>query len=340
MFNHSMFAMRTSQSWLRNARNAMQSMSLPLVPAGAVAIRLMRRTSAVIGTATAYLAHLEDTVITTRRERRTQPEDITTATGHQHDHLRQALNVILAIAQLAAAAWNASTGLGPSTREDTYPPVVPALYTFSVWAVIYAGSLVYAGYQAWPAHRQNAVLRQIGWWTAGAFGTTTVWAIASGLGWNWLTVPIIFAMFATLLGAFRGLIATRAPRTGAERYLVVLPLSIFTGYVFVATIANTAAVLTQYGIASPLGVSPTTWAIMMTLVAGLIASFITFWSRGNTGYALTVIWALIGIVVANVSQVPNTPVAVTAGSMAAVVGLTLVYTRVANTGVSVPTTNR
>lgn len=250
-----------------------------------------------------------------------------TSDSKKHDRSRQVLNLVLAVAQVAAAAWSVTTGLGPDAdgRVVSEPPVVPALYTFSVWSVIYAGSLIYAVYQALPAQRENPLLRRVGRWTVGAFLATTLWTVAAGLGWDWLTVPIMFAMFVALLGAFIGFSRDRSPRTAVERLLVVLPLSIFLGYVTVATVANPASVLKQSGVVSPLGLPETAWAVLMTLAAGLIASFVIVWSRGNVGYALTIVWALIGIIVANVVDVPNLLVAFTAGGMSGVVVLALAY---------------
>lgn len=242
------------------------------------------------------------------------------------DRLRQAANMVLAVAQVAAIGISAVRGFG-AERSVAEPPVVPALYTFSVWFVIYAGALAYAVYQALPAQRSNVLLRRIGWWTAAAFLATTLWAVAQTLGGEWLTVPIMFAMFAALLGAQITFITQRAPRTQAERWLVVVPLSIFLGYVTVATIANTASILTQSNITNFLGIPPTAWAVAMLVVAGAVVSFVTSVSRGNVAYALTVIWALVGIIVANVQDKPNTPVAITAGSMAALIAIVLLRAR-------------
>lgn len=243
--------------------------------------------------------------------------------SQQRDGWRQALNVVLAIAQVLAiyiaVTLNPSGGL--NERSGTEPPIVPAFYVFFIWGLIYAGSLAYALYQALPRHRNNDLLRQIGWWTAGAFAATTLWAVMFGLGWLWLTVVCMFTMLITLLGAFIQCIRYRAPRSMAERVFVVLPISIFTGYITVAAIANTASVLSAYGIS--IGLSEQTWAVVMLIAAGVIGSFATLVSRGNVGYALTIIWALIGIVVANLSPQPNTAVAVVAGSMAVLVAIAL-----------------
>jgi cation transporter-like permease len=127
---------------------------------------------------------------------------------------------------------------------------------------------------------------------------------------------------AALLGAFIQLIRYNAPRTTAERFLIVLPVSVYTGWASVATVANTSTALKATGFNNML-FADTTWAVIMLLVAGVIGSFVTYVSKGNAAYALTVVWALLGIVVANVVEVSNIGVAITAGSMAAAVAVVL-----------------
>jgi hypothetical protein len=244
------------------------------------------------------------------------------------DRPRQALNVILSIAQLAAISIAVATANGADldSRSAAAPPVVPAEYAFTIWSFIYPACLAYAVYQALPAQRESALLRRIGLWTASAFLAMTLWATAVALARDWLTVAFIVWLLVSLLGAFIQFIRYRAPLTTAERFLVVLPVSVHTGWITVATIANTASVLAAYGF-SDVVLSNQTWAVVMLVVAGIIGSFVTLVSRGNVGYALTVIWALIGIVVANVSQAPNAAVAVVAGGMAALVALALLRAR-------------
>ncbi len=237
---------------------------------------------------------------------------------------RQALNLLLAGAQLAAIGVAAVRGFG-AEREVTEPPVVPALYTFSIWFVIYAGSLIYAAYQARPAQQADPLLRRVGGWTAAAFLFTTLWALAQTLGWAWATVACMFGMLSALLGAFVGY--ARAPLSRAQDWLVAAPLSIFLGYVTVASIANPASVLYQSGVQSLLGLGPTPWAVLMLAVGVFCAAALTRWSRGNVPYALAVIWALVGVTVQNVAVQPNSAVAWTAALGAAALGGVLVWAR-------------
>ncbi len=240
----------------------------------------------------------------------------------------QTLNVIFAFSQVLIGFVGNVNGTNDrfTTTNAMTPQVVPALYVFFVWPLIYLGCIAYAVYQALPRNRENELLRRIGPYTASAFLGSTVWVVAAQSGWGWLTVTCIFWMLVSLIGAFIQFIEMRTPFAVTEHVFVVLPISIYTGWITVASVANTASILKASGF-STIGLSDQNWSILMLLIGGLIAAFVTLRSRGNVGYALTVIWALIGVVVANVVRTPSIPVAVVAGSMAVLVTFALLRTR-------------
>ncbi|GLV53656.1 hypothetical protein KDH_05080 [Dictyobacter sp. S3.2.2.5] len=234
------------------------------------------------------------------------------------DRLRQGLNIVLAVSQVVV------TIVGYMVRSnDTFTssdagtsPIVPADYTFSVWSLIYAGALAYAIYQALPQQRGDALLRRVGFYTASAYLATTIWLIAAQTGLAWFTIVCMFWILISLLGAFIQIIRWHTPFTQAQRWLVILPISIYAAWATIASIANPASILHQSGITSLGGLPATTWTIIMLLVGTGIAAFVTIKSRGNAGYALTFCWALIGIVVANITRSPNRPIAILAAILA------------------------
>lgn len=233
--------------------------------------------------------------------------------GFDRDNLRQLLNVVLATAQIAVIAAGNNSSFDQRAISD--PPIVPAQYAFLVWAYIYPASVVYAAYQALPGHRRDELLRRIGFWTASAYASMTMWAICAQQGWYWLTVVGIFWMLISLLGALVQIVAYDRPLTRAERWLVVLPISIHAGWVTAAAIANTATTLDWAGFPRA-GLSDPLWASIMAVIGTAIGSGVTLWSRGNPGYALTVVWALVGIAVANRELNPGLAVVATGGAVA------------------------
>jgi hypothetical protein len=255
-----------------------------------------------------------------------------TSSEASRDRIRQALNLVLALAQpiTTVLCFALGTSFEEATQSDRgEPPIIPAGYTFTIWTAIYTGAIVYAVYQALPPRRTDPLLRQIGWPTASAFLGTSAWLVMARIGLTWMTVVCMSWMMASLAIDLRALVRQGAPRTAAERWFVVAPLSLFAGYVTAATFANPAAAMKGSGWMAP-GASETTWSVGMLLAAGLIAAWGTLATRGNTAYAVAIVWALVGIVVANtIERAPNPPVALTACVMAAVVTAAWTWARVA-----------
>jgi len=249
--------------------------------------------------------------------------------GLTSDRFRQLLNVVLAVSMPVTAiiAFNTGTSFEEATRTERGTPIIePAGYAFIIWTLIYAGSAAYAIFQAVPSQTENELFRRIGFWTASAFLGTTSWLVMARCGWIWLTVVCIIWMLASLIPTFSELVRAGSRLTTAEYWFVVFPLSVFTGWITVATFANTAAACKESGWLDFV-FSEQTWTLVMIVAAGLIASFVTTISRGNAGYALTIIWALVAIAVANVMRGPNVAVAMTAIFMGALVVVALLYGR-------------
>jgi translocator protein len=255
--------------------------------------------------------------------------DVPTTAVTTRDRLRRVLNLLLSIAQFASAALVFSSERGnqlfydPSTRD---PLIVPADYTFAVWSVIFPTSIIYGIYQALPRNGDNELLRRIGFWTAFAFGCLALWSPATLLDPVRYTVPLFFGALVGLIVALYQISRLRRPLTRSETWCVLVPLSIFAAWCTVGTIANTSTSLFALGY-TDIVFSEQTWAVIMLIVGGLISSLMTIVGRGNVPYALTIIWALIGIVVANVTERDNPVVATVAGIVAAGVALVLVGAR-------------
>jgi hypothetical protein len=62
----------------------------------------------------------------------------------------QFLNLVLALLQIVVTvvAFSLGTSFDKATASSSgEPPIIPAEYAFTVWSVIYAGSVLYAIYQ-------------------------------------------------------------------------------------------------------------------------------------------------------------------------------------------------
>ena len=242
------------------------------------------------------------------------------------DNLRQALNVICILAVIVVTILGYLIGSNGNftTNNTTTPPIVPADYAFIVWSIIYLGALVYSVYQALSSQREDALLRRIGFYTASAYLATALWIFFAQVGWYWLTVTCFIWILGSLLGAFIPLIAEGANLSWQRRLIIKLPISIFLGWTTVALIANIGTALYDSGFSNVL-LSDENWTILMMLVGAAIALFVILQSRGNIGYTLTVAWALLGIMVANILRTSNPSVAVVAGGLAGIAILAMIY---------------
>lgn len=229
------------------------------------------------------------------------------------------LNVIFAIAQAIAPFLADLTGIGTpiGDRPENDTLVTPAPYAFSIWGLIFPAIAAYAIYQALPGQRNNELLQKTRGYTAFAFIACALWSIAAQYLWLWLTVVLMVGILYGLVGALIQIIEHRFSTTSGERTFIVFPVTIYAGWITVATIANTASWLKASGFSNIL-ISDEAWAILMLAVAGAITTFVTLRSRRNFGYALTIVWALIGIIFANLyGKTTSLSVAVLAGTLAA-----------------------
>ncbi|HEY8600486.1 MAG TPA: hypothetical protein VIL85_18760, partial [Thermomicrobiales bacterium] len=195
----------------------------------------------------------------------------------------------------------------------------PAGYAFAIWGPIFLLLAVYAVYQALPAQRENRLLRRIGWWIAAACLGNALWTVVFPQRQFVLAQVIIVAIFACLAVAF-GLLAreTRArDLSGAERWLVALPLGLLFGWLSAATLAGFAVTLRAIDLL-PRGTGEVIFAAALIFLCGGVASLVLLRgavvpAQGLLAYATAVVWALIAIVAAGGAA--STPIAVVAVAM-------------------------
>lgn len=248
---------------------------------------------------------------------------MTPATGN--DRLRVWLNALLAPA-MSVTTWvcfhlDADFRGSPLGEEASEHVVTPAGYAFSIWSLIYLGAVTYAAIQALPSRRTDPLFRSVGWFTAAAFLSVSVWLVLARFNLVWATVACIVAMLAVLAPVLWRVSRAGASRT--DRVFVVFPLSVFAGWVTVATFANTAAGLKVSGWENA-GLPEPAWAAVMVAAAGLVGAAVTL-RTGNLAFAGTVAWAFVAIVVRNAG--PHPGVAAAAVAMTAVVAAAVAYSR-------------
>jgi hypothetical protein len=215
------------------------------------------------------------------------------------DGFRALLNVLFAVTQvLAPSLTPVLGGIDIGARSAASPALfTPPNFTFAIWGLIFVAMIGYAIFQALPGNLANQRLRRIGWWTSLAMAINTAWelsVIANGI--TIVSVILIFAMLAALLIAFMSLYRDGAPTTW-EQALVIFPVSIFTGWITIACLANTSSWLANAGGFSGAGIAPGTWVAGLAIVGGIAAAMTIVRNAGNVFYAAVIVWGLAGVAI-------------------------------------------
>jgi len=211
----------------------------------------------------------------------------------------QAANVIGFVAVVVVNALaNALPLNGVTTAQlsDSYPNLfVPAGYVFSIWGVIYLLLLGFTVYQARPAQRDAAFQGEIGWLFFASCALNAAWIFL----WHWRlvlsSVVIMFGLLGTLVTIYLRLDVGRGEPSRDVRLFVHLPISVYLGWITVAPIANVTALLVSWGWPS-FGPAAVNWTLLVIAVA-VALSLANAWTRGDAGYSLVLVWALVGIAV-------------------------------------------
>lgn len=211
------------------------------------------------------------------------------------------LSVIVAIATsyyTQVFKLNGNT-IGSLSQEPAYQNLfTPAPYAFAIWGLIYVALLlmtIHQLYQAFYKKTDLDFLKQTKYWLISANLSTSLWVVAWLYEYTGLSV--IF-MFLALFSLLRIVINTNMERWDAPLKIIALswwPICLYSGWLAVASIANTAAFLTKMGFKN-LIFSEQNWTIIMLFVATLINLGMIFF-RNMREFAAVGIWALFAIFV-------------------------------------------
>jgi len=221
------------------------------------------------------------------------------------DKVRQVLTVIGAVGQVVAGSFGLVFGLDVGQISDENGTLItPTSYAFVIWGPIFLLLLAYAVYQALPAQRTSPLLRRVGLPIALACLGDTVWEILFPVRQFVPAQLVIIGIFASLVVAVWRLAAHARAHglTGAERWLVALPLGLFCGWLTAATHAGLAITLRTIG-ALPTGDGELLAVVPILLLCGGLASGVLLLIRGlptvaAIPYAGATLWAIGAIAAA------------------------------------------
>ena len=240
------------------------------------------------------------------------------------------VNILVTWIFLAAMiAANALANILPINQLNTgqisafYPNYfVPAGFTFSIWGIIYlllinyAISYTYFTVLSDKFPKVAAYLSVINKWFWVTCFLNASWILAWHYLWIWTSVLIMLLFLSTLIYIFITGKEKENSLNKMQSFLLYTPFLVYLGWISVATIANTTALLVKIDW-NGFGISPVTWSLIMMITATILAIYF-IWVEKTASYSFVIMWALWGIRAARAEDAPFL-------SQAALVGLVLIF---------------
>ncbi|NDJ16713.1 tryptophan-rich sensory protein [Myxacorys almedinensis] len=221
--------------------------------------------------------------------------------------------VIISI--LAAIIINALSNFFPISGQNIgeisntiFAPVLitPANYAFAIWGLIYIGLIAFGIYQASPAQRDNARLEKVRAPIVAACVFQMVWVFLFTAQQFWLSVVLMFGILLSLIAAYGWSRMESSELRGAnrvaqdEKIFSQIPISLYLGWISVASIVNVASALYISGW-DGWGIAPVVWTGVMLAIAAAMTTIITIQFQ-DAAFGFVIVWALIAIAVRQSGQ--------------------------------------
>lgn len=179
-------------------------------------------------------------------------------------------------------------GLTTGELSALYPNrFVPAGFTFSIWGVIYLALAGFVAFQFRPAG--NRLRDSIGQWFFLSCLANASWILA----WHYMQPILALLIMLFLLWSLVQIYLRVTALPFRENWPGILPFQLYLGWICIATIANTTAVLTYAGWDGG-GLAQATWAAIMAAAGTAIGLFFLVRYK-DIAFGLVVLWALYGI---------------------------------------------
>lgn len=197
--------------------------------------------------------------------------------------------------------------------------ITPASYAFAIWGLIYLGLISLAIYQALPNNRNNSYLQRMGYYLVVSSLAQVIWVFLFLSSFFVLsTVAMLIIFFSLLLLYLKlGININSIPKK--QKWLVNFPISVYLGWITVATIVNFALALSWIKW-SGFGLSDIIWTVIIIILVAILGILIIL-QRKDTVYCGVFIWALIAITIRHLDTLS---IAITSGISAIVLGILMV----------------
>lgn len=203
--------------------------------------------------------------------------------------------VINAMAGAGIGFFKGQTNGDISRKHDT--KFTPDGWAFSIWSVIFISLAILTFYLCQPRMQSGQEIQKLGPPLILNFVSNAVWGIAFSFEVFWLSILIMLSILGTLLWSYKLIDEMKHTELRSMRFIYrflvfQFPISIYTGWISVATIANFSIFFS----AAPIYWTENTseWSVVLMITASLLA-FLMLHRFNDVTYASVCVWALIAI---------------------------------------------
>ena len=182
----------------------------------------------------------------------------------------------------------------------------PAGYAFSIWGLIYLfllGFVIYQGRSLFSKKADDDFVEKIGAWFILSCIANSAWIFSWIYGYTGLSCVFIFLLLFSLLKIVVNNNMQLETVKLSKLLFLVLPFTIYSGWVTVASVANVSSYLVKINW-DGFGLPELFWTTIMIVIAVIINSIVLYKRKMYT-FALVAVWALVAIGVANKSKENN-----------------------------------
>lgn len=173
---------------------------------------------------------------------------------------------------------------------------VPAGYTFMIWGVIYILLAIYILYLFGVFKKVSVPLEKL-------VGINNLFIFTNLLNalwifaWHYELIPFSVVVMLGLLVCLIliNLQIKKLDLSCAQKWFIAVPFAVYLAWVCVAAVANISAMLVYFNFGG-LGLSASAWTVAVLIILTVIATLTTL-RLESFAYAITIIWALVGLLV-------------------------------------------
>ncbi|MGF2033812.1 MAG: tryptophan-rich sensory protein [Nostoc sp. CmiVER01] len=173
--------------------------------------------------------------------------------------------------------------------------IIPANYAFAIWGLIYLGLFAFGVYQALPNQQDEPDLRNTGYLLVIACVAQSIWVYLFLSRFFALSVIAMLLILLPLIGVYMRLEIGKSRVSRLKKWCIHFPISIYLGWISVATIVNVACAL-YFHRWNGWGISAVIWTLVMVSIATAVAAFIVI-QRRDIAYTGVILWALVAIAI-------------------------------------------